>query len=747
MAQKAYFIGPYESGLETRVKDWLLPEDAFSYLRNAYVWRSQLKKRVGSKLFPWDDAATQQLGSRLRIKINTTDGSGNATQAGGAIPGAITGASCVGQMFSIGDEMFTVHQTVTPVTMLKTGTTTTATYNTTTLNYTFVGAAAATDIFWYPALPVMGITTYDQPEINNENTIVFDQKFSYERDGTTNAWKRAGLLTWSGSNSQFFWYANYRGVTSYSYNLFVVNYNRADQICYWDGTTFTRTTFRTKLNNAAPIVAANYVLQSARILIVFKNTIIALNTLESVDDGAGNPVNQTFTGRARWHAPAGPFSTNAWMDDVAGKGGFIDASTKEAIITAQIYKDRLIVFFERSTWELIYTGNKVQPFLWQNIVQVGGAESTFSPILLDDKVLGVGQNGIYSCDGLNVKRIDEKIPDEVFKIHNGNDGVKRVAGIRDFVSEIAYWSFPHATHDTTYPDRMIVYNYKNDTWAFFDDSITAFGYYQNLTDNTWGNDNQTWGEDATLWGTGSGQSLYRNVLAGNQQGFTFLMDNKTSRNAPALQISDIDITNYPEMVLTISNHNLTIDIVKYILEAILIENVQGITNINDRVYIVSGTTATTITVIGDEETAVTGTYTGGGTIARATGVDIKTKAFNFYTSDYRVAFSRVDFNVKKTAAGLLFAQFYPSSSTYEIGSLANDGTINPFQIEMYPYELYPEEDYFKRLVRRIYPNAEGDSIKLHLYNNYTLYADGYEDALSDFTLHSMTFYAGPTATR
>ena len=41
--------------------------------------------------------------------------------------------------------------------------------------------------------------------------------------------------------------------------------------------------------------------------------------------------------------------------------------TDEQIISCEFIKDRLIVFFERSTWELAYTGNEVLPFIWQKI--------------------------------------------------------------------------------------------------------------------------------------------------------------------------------------------------------------------------------------------------------------------------------------------------------------------------------------------------------------------------------------------
>ena len=83
---------------------------------------------------------------------------------------------------------------------------------------------------------------------------------------------------------------------------------------------------------------------------------------------------------------------------------------------------------------------------------------------------------------MNVQRIDEKIPYEIFNVNNANNGVERVAGIRDYYNELVYWSYNSIDVDTgsndKYPNKVLVYNYKENTWAFNDDSITAFGNYQ-----------------------------------------------------------------------------------------------------------------------------------------------------------------------------------------------------------------------------------------------------------------------------
>lgn len=55
---------------------------------------------------------------------------------------------------------------------------------------------------------------------------------------------------------------------------------------------------------------------------------------------------------------------NLWQIVDMG-GGYVEAATDEEMVSTEFINDRLIVFFKRSTWELSYTGNQVQPFIWQ----------------------------------------------------------------------------------------------------------------------------------------------------------------------------------------------------------------------------------------------------------------------------------------------------------------------------------------------------------------------------------------------
>jgi hypothetical protein len=732
MPKKAFFIGPYKSGRINAVKPWLLPEDAFEFLDNAYVWRGRVKKRFGSRLF--DNTAGveyQQLNSRLRVKVDTTV----AGAAAGTVPAGVTPA--VGQMFSIGTSIYTVYQTGTPANMLITDGTAIATYDTTTGAYNFVGAPAAEDVYFYPALPVMGIVTYERINISDELTYAFDTVFAYKRESS--GWNNLGLLTdvWSGSDSQFFWATNYLGTTNDDYWLFVVNNNQPDQIKYWDGAAGTWSTIAPATRSAGV-----YTLQTCRLIVSFKDRLIALNTTEEVN-GAGTYYN--FANRARWCQNGNPSAANAWHEDIPGLGGWIDAPTKEAIITARLLKDRLIVYFENSTWELVYTGNQILPFIWQNIDNELGAESTFSSIQFDKVVLGFGETGIHSCDGLLVKRIDNQIPDKVFQITNGSTGFERVAGVRDFFLEMAYWSFSDELKDTAkYPNKLLVYNYVNNSWSTADDSITAFGYYQNETDATWSSTKSTWATTGRTWASGITNLKYRNVLAGNQEGWTFVIDPTQHRNAPALQITNIDFTSSPVLQLTIIDHNLVED------EYVWIEYTNGTTDLNNKIGVVQSVIdKDTINIWINDGTLPAGTYTGGGTCARVSQVQLITKEFNFYGDAQKIAIEKVDFEVDSTQDNVFTASFFSSTGNYDLGADAVDDGIalGTYNLDTYPYDtIYPLEAYQTRLVHPVYLQAEGDCVQIGLTQNDEQLTNT-DMAQQDFVLHSMTFYARSTGQR
>ena len=756
-----FMIVPFETGLQTNVRPFLIMDDAFEVLENAYVYRGRLRKRFGSRYtgYGWDSPSVAQLFSRLRVQVGTIGAPVSP------VPGAIF---LTGQQFSAGDQIFTVYQTGAPAAMLATGPGT-GTFNTSTGAFALAGTglSGGTPIWWYPAQPVMGIATYQLGDPEQEPTYAFDTQFAYlYANGYWQRSQTAGVPTWKGDNLNFFDTAMWLGVTNDLVAMFVSNFNATvpspqptdDPLYSFSNGTWA--VFKPIFNYIAGAPALQPFVQTARLIVAFRNRLILLNTVENDGTGGGG-VNAQYVARCRYSANASPFAVNAWYEpnvvDGSGNtyigGGYIDAYTDEAIIACEFIKDRLIVFFERSTYELAYTGNDIQPFLWQKINTELGSESPFSTIPFDKQVLTIGNVGVHACNGANVERIDTKIPQTVFSVSlSGNDNL-RVQGVRDYYPELAYWSYcsSNAPSQFVYPNKVLLYNYQNQSWAIVDDVITAFGYIQQQPALTWAEIEETWETFDETWATGALGYASRRVAAGNQQGYIFLIDVDSTRNAGVMQITNIVQANGFTYLQILSN---TLAAGEYIQ----IQNAQGtnLSTVNNQIVqvianVTSGGSASADWVKVQFSPTATLTYTGGGTAARVSNYNILSKQWNPYITDNQnVHIQRIEFGVEATSAGQVTVDYYPSATEISMlqagidtGAIMGSGVL-----ETSPYDplYYPLEQFQNRLWHSVYFQSSGECIQINIYMSDTQMRTP-AISLSDFQCDGMALLCQPTSSR
>jgi len=564
---------PYKTGLQTNVEPFLLPDDGFDLLEDAFVWRGRVKRREGFTFL-----------GRLHLTPKLPEALANVNT------GAVTYTDTLASTPVSPGTVTIVISTAPPMTFTDNGngtlTSVTATTNYGTIDYesgTFVltfnpalpaggpFAVNATAYRYLPRLSCMGLGLYEDPTVNREELIAFDEDYSYIYNGTTNVFdilldNTGAVQIWSGTTSDFFWSTNYYQSPVIGGNyLFWATNNVANVVVgpqtqngiqIYNGTAWYAQT---------PVIdAAANQLRGCLILLPYKNRMIALNTLE----GAVAPAGATrHPNRARWSQNGVPFTDtlagalpDAWREDIVGKGGYHDAPTREAITSAVLLKDTLIVFFERSTWRLTYTGNEILPFIWERINEELGVESTFSSVIFDRGVLGIGDKGVIAANSISVERIDEKIPQVAYSIQNDNDGPKRVHGIRDYYNKLVFWTFPSDLNPTdqqqssVFPDKLLVMNYEEGNWALFNDSFTCFGYWQDTRDFTWATlPYSSWSSWTIPWGAPLSQSYFPNIISGNQKGFVLVL-NQQIENDISRDITNI--TNANPAVVTIVNHNL-----------------------------------------------------------------------------------------------------------------------------------------------------------------------------------------------
>ena len=717
MADK-FLVAPFKSGLIDDKAAWLIPEDAYTRLNNAYIHRGRLKKRFGSILIGTSTTAQyQNLNSRLRENIGTTNGAGDLTVS-------LTITPVIGQMFSVGTAIYTINDdSVNLAVLLETVITGTATIDLTTKQLVLVGAPATEDVYFYPTSPVLGFANYEKGPVNDHTTFAFDKHFAYKYDGSS--WDRDGTVNFHGDNDDLFWVANWTGVAEDSIAMFVTNFNVTegvpgatdDPMYYYNGTTWTNFSTPTIFNSSGHYIA------SAAMIVPFKDRLVVFDVVENQ---AG--TNVRYETKIRYCHNGSPLAASAWLEPnqsfggaTATGGGFLFSPTEEEFVSIAFIKDRLIVFCERSTWELSYTGNPDIPFIWESINQELGSEAKFSTVVFDRNVITIGSTSINSCDGAYVNRIDEEIPNKIFQVLKTTEGTRRIVGTRDYYNEMVYWSFLKQSHssDNNFNDSLMVYNYVSGSWSFIDDCITAFGSLEKEKEVTEANAKQ--------------------LLLGDQQGFISVADSTLGKNAQGMIITDMSCTVpalplLPYATLTIYNHNLRDG------DFIKVEYPQGLTGWVDAIYKVDERIDENHLII--IITAFTGTYTGGGLISRVSRIEAETKEMNPYISEgQNVNLVKVDFNVDKTTNGELTVDYSTSSSTLDMveegetsGALIGDSVL-----ETSPYTLDSLESYQNQLWHTIFFKALGNNVKL----KFTLKDDQMTDtniAESMFVLNGMVLH-------
>ena len=413
--------------------------------------------------------------------------------------------------------------------------------------------------------PVQGIKNWINPSTLSESLIVFSLTKSYSfNDGTqafndiTHLSDAATAFTFGNGANDYFWASNFAG------SLWVTNGKGLTTAGPFptpaNGIFYLTSAGDNSWNIHQPAVGPTTFLNGCLIIIPYKGRLVALNTIEGNSSGSNNNSG-LFSNRARWsqlgtpyvatgggHATSPPsvFATdaNAWRSDIPGKGGFVDADTSERIVSAAIIKDTLIVFFQRSTWRLRYTGNEILPFIWERLNTQYGSESPYSVVAFDDAALTFSRYAWIAADTNDVARIDLDIPDDSFAFEGtsvGLAGLNKVQGIRDFYRNFAYFSYIPLGQSTT--TQIYGFNYIDKSWTIFNPqtgtsgsstplAINCFGSYRNTQgDLTWSVLNtptDTWenynSQDDTWSNFGAGQNIdFPYTLGGDLNGNVYLM--------------------------------------------------------------------------------------------------------------------------------------------------------------------------------------------------------------------------------
>ena len=362
----------------------------------------------------------------------------------------------------------------------------------------------------------------------------------------------------------------------------------------------------------------------------------------------------------------------SYFEDVTGYGGFITAGYAQPISTVSTNEDVLLVEFTNMHTRFVYSGNDIVPFNFFVVNSEYGTGSTFSVINLDRGNMVLGDRGIILSTQISSERVDLDMPDEVFKLNLTNNGAQRVTAQRDFINEWIYFSYSSNSGALKFPDQTFQYNYRDQSWAIFKESYTAYGQFRRATGYTWatiGMKYPTWADWNDPWNAGTSTLLQPEVIAGNQQGYMFFREDGTGEE------QSLYIQNISGNVVTSPFHNLNNG------DYIIIEGCIGTvsTDVNGKIFSVSNASTNMFTLVHVPALVVSGTYIGGGTITRMYVPQIQTKQFPVsWGMGRKTRIGPQMYLLTKTPLGQIEIQIFLSqnaSSAYNAGNIVPENNV------------------------------------------------------------------------
>jgi hypothetical protein len=321
-------------------------------------------------------------------------------------------------------------------------------------------------------------------------------------------------------------------------------------------------------------------------------------------------------------------SPMAFMEDQTGFGGFVTAGQDQPILTVSSNEDVLIMGFPTSQTRFVYTGNDIIPFNFYVINSELGSSSTFSVINMDKGVISRGSRGYIIAGQTEVQRIDLDIPDQVFQVRLRDNGPERICSQRDYLNEWIYFTYTGNQTEApknVFPNQTLQYNYRDNSWAIFNECYTTYGSFRKLTGFTWqtvGLVYPSWSVWNAPWNAGSSTLLQPEVIAGNQQGFVLVRDDGTDEG------NSLYIQGFSSNVITSPDHGLNNDDFILITECLGTISAQ----VNGKIFQVYNVTQNTFEL---DPTITTGTYFGSGVVKRLYMPFIQTKQFPVAWEDAR----------------------------------------------------------------------------------------------------------------
>lgn len=339
----------------------------------------------------------------------------------------------------------------------------------------------------------------------------------------------------SGTSSDFFNAINWIAPTYNASNPgFLYMTNNINFITTFDGTNLARPPF--PITDADNIAFVNDIKTCLDIDVYKNRLLIQRPTLV----GSSNPEAQSI----RWSAINSPTNLVA---DVTGNGGELSAPTDDFMKSSEFLRDQLIVLFANSTWTFRFTGSDFAPFRFDKINNSKSTNAPYGTIDYDERVTAMGAKGLIACDGVNVQRYDTAVIDQFLDINQNR--FFQCFGTRFDTVNQSWMLYPSAQNNSNLSDRVLVYNFIENTWSVYDLSLSCLGLFVVSGDKTWNDFGTTsanptsWDQAEFQWNSYASQGLAPTLLGGSESGgFIYQMNYDDSDDSSfAVQKEVVDV--------------------------------------------------------------------------------------------------------------------------------------------------------------------------------------------------------------
>ncbi len=316
----------------------------------------------------------------------------------------------------------------------------------------------------------------------------------------------------TGDESNFFVGQNWNNVVYLT--------NNKDQIQKYDGTALSRLYIDLDVEGGS-----DNDVNSCMFIFNYKSRLLILRTTER---------SEFYPVRARWSEVNSP---NIWKE-----ANYVDCPISgDYIIAADFVGDDLIVWFSRSIWKLIYTGDADLPFRWERveaseeIAAIIGCVAQNSLTTVNGISTALGPTNLIETDGRIIRFVDSAIPEEVISWDSSNS--QYAYGMLVYENNQIYLSYNSQDASDNYPDKILVRNFTDNSFSNYSMPVHCFGASKVEGDLILDNINDVLDTLDYSFDDKSLQAGYATVLAGGRDGCVYRLNITNTDNGTPIKFS------------------------------------------------------------------------------------------------------------------------------------------------------------------------------------------------------------------